>query len=356
MFEFNRFPRGSGARVALAAAIAFAVCASAQAQNRLSQPLALPAPEHEEAWPDSTHQTELANGVPVENISAPTDGELAFFIDVPPDSGHLIIETSGGTGDADIYVGHEFEPSLVDFDCVGWLAGNDERCWFPIPEPGRYNIVLHAYAAIAGVQLLATFSDEQPPVQPLANGQPVAVGVVPAGTMNYFSFTVEQGSTNLVVDMSGGPDTTGDAELYVRFGAPPVQDEFYWDCRPWIDGNDETCTFQNPEPGLWYAGVEAWHAFADVTDVTLVARWEEPATDVPGNLQVARTGAWMRPVHQLNWNGGGAEVDVWMNDTLVHQGANDGSYLQRVSLWQLPCTWRVCNAGTSQCSAGVPMR
>lgn len=353
MSDQNRFPCGSGVRIALAVAISFALSATATAQG---QRLALQAPALEEAQPDSSHQTELSNAVPVEDLAAPVDGELGFFIDVPAGSGHLIIETSGGTGDADIYVGHEFEPDLVDFDCVGWLDGNDERCWFPIPEAGRYNILLHAYEAIAGVRLEARFSDEQPEVRPLANGQPVAVGAVPAGTMSFFAFVVEEGSTDLVVDMSGGPATAGEAELYVRFGEPPVQDEFYWDCRPWIDGNDETCTFENPEPGLWYAGVEAWPALGEVDDVNLVATWNAPATDVPGNLQVAWTGARMRPVHQLGWNGGGAEIDVWMNDTLVHHGVNSGSYSQPMLLWQLPCTWRVCNAGTSECSADVPMR
>jgi len=331
----------------VAAALVMTLSASGQAWAQ-SRPAPAPVPQ-------DGHQTELLNGVPVENLGAPTDGLLAFFIDVPPDSGHLIIETSGGTGDADIYVGFEFEPTLVAFDCVGWLAGNDERCWFPIPDAGRYNILVHAYETFEGMRLEASYSDERPEVTPLANGQTVSVEV-PAGQMNFYAFVVEEGSTDLIVEMRGGPDTTGDAELYVRHGAPPVQDEFYWDCRPWIDGNDETCIFEDPEPGLWYAGVEAWHEFADVTDVTLRARWTAPATDIPGNLQVASNGSRMRPVHQLSWAGGLDAIDVWLDGQMVHSGPNEGGHAHRMMAWQLPAQWQVCNAGTTECSALIIAR
>lgn len=338
-----------------APAILYGKCATVLIAATLATALSTAGPAHAQgrmapaSMPQAGHQTELSNGVPVENLSAPTDGQLAFFIDVPPDSGHLIIETSGGTGDADIYVGFEFEPTLVEFDCVGWLAGNDERCWFPIPDTGRYNILVHAYDAFEGLRLEASYSDERPEVTPLGNGQTVSVDV-PAGQMNYYSFVVEPGSTDLIVEMRGGPDTTGDSELYVRHGAPPVQDEFYWDCRPWIDGNDETCIFEDPEPGLWYAGVEAWHEFGDVTDVTLRARWTTPATDTPGNLQVSSNGSRMRATHQLTWTGGLEVIDIWLNGELVHQGPNEGSHTHRVMSWQLPAEWQVCNTGTTDCT------
>jgi hypothetical protein len=75
-----------------------------------------------------------------------------------------------------------------------------------------------------------------------------------------------------------------------------------------------------------------------------------PATDVPGQLQVLRTGAHMRPVYQLSWNGGGEVIDVWLNGTLVHQGPNEGSYSRRLYAWERPATWQVCNSDTTDCS------
>lgn len=301
--------------------------------------------------PAQAQQTALVNGVPLTNLSGPTDSMMRYYIDVPGGSGHLIIETTGGSGDVDIYVGHRFVPDLVKFDCVGWLAGNNERCWFPIPESGRYHIIVHGYAAFVGVQLLARFSDDRPAVRPITHGQQVTVEI-PAGTMKYHSFIVEQGSSNLVVEMTGGPDTTGDSELYVRFNAPPVQDEFYWDCRPWIDGNNETCIFENPPPGLWYAGVEAWHLSGDARDVRLVASWTRPDTTPPAALQVARTGARARPVHQLGWTGGGTRIDVWLNGSHVYRGPNTGTYAQGMLARDLPAMWRVCNAGTTAACSG----
>jgi len=63
----------------------------------------------------------------------------------------------------------------------------------------------------------------------------------------------------LVVSISGG---TGDADLYVRQAGAPTTTSY--DCRPYLNGNNETCTFQNPTPGTWYIGVRAYSAFSGV--------------------------------------------------------------------------------------------
>jgi hypothetical protein len=89
-----------------------------------------------------------------------------------------------------------------------------------------------------------------------------------SGTENsehYFHLQVPAGATNLQVVMSGG---TGDADLYVRFGALPTLDD--WDCRPWLDGNNETCPFPTPTAGAYYVML---HGFFEYSGVTLVASY-----------------------------------------------------------------------------------
>lgn len=76
------------------------------------------------------------------------------------------------------------------------------------------------------------------------------------------SFTVPAGTRSLTVTMSGG---TGDADLYVRFGAAPTTSTY--SCRPYKDGNDETCTFTNPQAGTWYVNVRGYTAFSGVSVV-----------------------------------------------------------------------------------------
>jgi uncharacterized repeat protein (TIGR02543 family) len=77
--------------------------------------------------------------------------------------------------------------------------------------------------------------------------------------LNY-SVLVPPGARNLVIRISGG---TGDADLYVRAGQPPT--ESIYDCRPYVQGNEETCSFSTPTPGTYYIMLDAYSSFAGVT-------------------------------------------------------------------------------------------
>mgnify|MGYP000259130329 CR=1 FL=1 len=75
-----------------------------------------------------------------------------------------------------------------------------------------------------------------------------------------FSFDMPAGMSSLTVTISGG---TGDADLYVNEGNRPTTSR--WDCRPYLSGNDEVCTFNNPGAGTWHIGVRAYSAYSGVT-------------------------------------------------------------------------------------------
>ncbi len=68
---------------------------------------------------------------------------------------------------------------------------------------------------------------------------------------------VPSGVSNLSVDMYGG---SGDADLYVRFGAEPTTSAY--DCRSWDNGNEETCTIGSPQAGIWYVGIRGYRSFS----------------------------------------------------------------------------------------------
>ena len=74
---------------------------------------------------------------------------------------------------------------------------------------------------------------------------------------------VPANSRFLFVRTKGG---TGDADLYVRFGAQPTDLEY--DCRPALAANDETCILPNPQPGTWYIGIRGNQ---DYSGVNLIA-------------------------------------------------------------------------------------
>jgi hypothetical protein len=77
---------------------------------------------------------------------------------------------------------------------------------------------------------------------------------------SFYQVTIPAGTTSLVVNISGG---TGDADLYVRAGAAPTTSSYT--CRPYLSGNTETCTINNPTAGTTYfIGVRAYSSYSGV--------------------------------------------------------------------------------------------
>ena len=91
-------------------------------------------------------------------------------------------------------------------------------------------------------------------------GQATSISAT-TGNWKYYTWTVDAGTQELVVSISGG---TGDADLYVRQGSSNPTTSAY-DCRPYKNGNAETCTFTNPTAGTWKIGLRAYSSFSGVT-------------------------------------------------------------------------------------------
>ncbi|HCE91157.1 MAG TPA: hypothetical protein DEV74_01260 [Acidovorax sp.] len=81
-----------------------------------------------------------------------------------------------------------------------------------------------------------------------------------AGSTQSYSVTVPAGATNLTIRISGG---TGDADLYVKFGQVPTTASY--DCRPYLAGNNETCSFPTPSAGTYYILLVGDESFSGVT-------------------------------------------------------------------------------------------
>jgi secreted trypsin-like serine protease len=79
-------------------------------------------------------------------------------------------------------------------------------------------------------------------------------------SFQHFAITVPAGSTSLTVTQNGG---TGDADLYVRSGSQPTTTAY--NCRPYLSGNAESCSFSNPVAGTWYVSVRGYTSFSGVS-------------------------------------------------------------------------------------------
>jgi serine protease len=81
-----------------------------------------------------------------------------------------------------------------------------------------------------------------------------------AGTELRFTMNVPAGASNLQFRLSGG---TGDGDLYVRVGSPPTTGSYT--CRPYLSGNNETCTIAAPQAGTYHVMVRGYSAFSGVS-------------------------------------------------------------------------------------------
>ena len=79
------------------------------------------------------------------------------------------------------------------------------------------------------------------------------------GNAKYWKITPGAGKV-LTVSISGG---SGDADLYVRFGNRPTTSSF--SCRPYLNGNNETCTITGTAAGDYYIMLRAYATYSGVT-------------------------------------------------------------------------------------------
>ena len=198
----------------------------------------------------------LTDGVPVTNISGATGSQQFWVMDVPAGKDSLTISISGGTGDADLYVRFGSAPTTSVFNCRPFITGNNETCTFTAPAAGQYFVMIRGFNAYAGVTLLGQTAT----TSVLTSGVTVTGISGASGSQQFWKLPVPAGKTSLTFTISGG---TGDADLYVRFGSKPTTSTFT--CRPFVNGNNETCTMTNPSAGDWYVMIRGFATFSGVT-------------------------------------------------------------------------------------------
>ena len=200
--------------------------------------------------------TALNDGVPIANSSGATGSSQFWVMHVPAGKDTLTFTISGGTGDADLYVRFGSAPTTTTFDCRPFINGNNETCSFNAPAAGSYFVMVRGFSAYAGV----TLTGRTAATTLLTSGVPVTGISGASGSQQFWKLPVPAGKTSVTFTISGG---TGDADLYVRFGAKPTTSTFT--CRPFLNGNSETCTISNPTAGDWYVMIRGFAAFSGVT-------------------------------------------------------------------------------------------
>jgi vibriolysin len=204
----------------------------------------------------------LTNGTAVTGVSDATSGQKFWKLDVPAGQTSLTFTITGGTGDADMYVQSGTKPTLTSYACRPYKTGNEETCTFTPPAAGTYWVMLNAYAAYSGLSIKGTYSATGgggggDPI--LTNGTAVTSLSDATGGAKYWRVQTPAG-TALTIKISGG---TGDVDLYTRFGSRPTTTTYL--CRPYLTGNNETCSVASTTAGDYYVMLRGYAAYAGVT-------------------------------------------------------------------------------------------
>jgi len=202
----------------------------------------------------------LSNGVPVTGLSGAVGTEKFYKIVVPSGQASLEIVMTGGTGDADMYVRKDVQPTTTEWDYRPYLTSNEETVTITDPAAGTYFIMLRAYQAYTGVTLTATYVPIPDAVITLTNGVPETGLSAPAGSEDFYKIVVPAGQDFLTIAISGG---TGDCDLYVKKGSKPTT--LSWDYRPYLIGNNETVNVTNPTATTWYIMLRSYQTYAGMT-------------------------------------------------------------------------------------------
>ncbi|HEX2208086.1 MAG TPA: S8 family serine peptidase [Longimicrobium sp.] len=98
----------------------------------------------------------LTIGTPRTGISGAQGSERFYAVHVPLNAASLRIATTGGTGDADLYVRYGALPSTGTYDCVSAGGTNEDACQSSAPVPGTYYVMVRGYLSYSGLSIGAT--------------------------------------------------------------------------------------------------------------------------------------------------------------------------------------------------------
>jgi carboxypeptidase T len=193
----------------------------------------------------STNSGGETTGGFTETDVSPSQGQsLSYTIDVPANSTSLVIDISGGTGNADLAVNFGSAPTRNNFECLETGTGNVHNCTVANPSEGNWFIIVRGAQASSGVQLDAYWFAET-----AGNSDPTS------------NFNTSTNLLNVILT-----DTSSDSDGSIT----------NWD---WDFGDGNTSNLQNPNHDYSVAGTYT---------ISLTVTDNEDATNVSSqNVTVA---------------------------------------------------------------------
>jgi len=196
----------------------------------------------------------LSAGETKTGLGGDKEQQLNFVLQSSGNNQRLQLNTSGGSGDVQLYVRTGTPPDLSQYDCKSAQSGNTESCSLFLSQPGTVYLRLLGQTQFSGVTLSAT-SQTMPP-----SGFPKLNQSAAKGSWLRYEYQVMADNSKLIISSSGG---SGDADLYVQKGSAPGTT--LYDCRPYKQGNNESCSISVKTGDVVHIGLRAYQAFSGLT-------------------------------------------------------------------------------------------
>ena len=100
----------------------------------------------------------LTNGTPVTGLSGSAGTELRYTLAVPAGATGLKFVTSGGSGDADLFVKFGSAPTTTSYDCKSEGSTNAETCNIATAQAGTYHVLVRGYSTFSGLSLTGSYT------------------------------------------------------------------------------------------------------------------------------------------------------------------------------------------------------
>lgn len=207
------------------------------------------------------------------NISGDEGSESIFTINVPAGASSLRFDTSGGTGDADMYVKFASAPTTSDYDCRPYKSGNLESCFIDTAQAGTYYVMIRGYNAYQ-TYLMASFEapalsvieDACAQQSPITSGRVEADQAVCLGSASTIWLSVSDVNEHDNIAIITGHGTNNLDIEFSNSGWPNGANTDGSSANP---GNNE-CIYLNELPEYWgYIKVTG-----DAQDASLVVRYD----------------------------------------------------------------------------------
>ncbi len=95
----------------------------------------------------------LLSSTPDANLFGLAGSSRWYVVVVSPGTASLVVTSSGGTGNPDLFVRFDALPTTATSDCSSTGPGSTERCDIPNPAPGSWYVLLNGTGAYSGVSI-----------------------------------------------------------------------------------------------------------------------------------------------------------------------------------------------------------